>query len=42
MAYAEKRGKGPTPWRVKYKLPSGLEAPLGQEGHGTADASRAG
>jgi hypothetical protein len=26
MAYAEKRGKGPTPWRVKYKLPSGLEA----------------
>jgi hypothetical protein len=25
MAYAEKRGKGPTPWRVKYKLPSGLE-----------------
>jgi hypothetical protein len=26
MAYAEKRGKGPTPWRVKYKLPSGQEA----------------
>jgi len=26
MAYAEKRGKGPQPWRVKYKLPSGLEA----------------
>ena len=25
MAYAEKRGKGPTPWRVKYKLPSGIE-----------------
>jgi hypothetical protein len=25
MAYAEKRGKGPTPWRVKYKLPNGLE-----------------
>ena len=25
MAYAEKRGKGPRPWRVKYKLPSGKE-----------------
>ena len=25
MAYAEKRGKGPAPWRVKYKLPSGTE-----------------
>ena len=25
MAYAEKRGKGPLPWRVKYKLPSGTE-----------------
>ena len=25
MAYAEKRGKGPKPWRVKYKLPSGIE-----------------
>ena len=25
MAYAEKRGKGPKPWRVKYKLPSGTE-----------------
>ena len=25
MAYAEKRGKGPAPWRVKYKLPSGIE-----------------
>jgi hypothetical protein len=25
MAYAEKRGKGPQPWRVKYKLPSGTE-----------------
>jgi integrase len=23
MAYAEKRGKGPRPWRVKYKLPNG-------------------
>ena len=26
MAYAEKRGRGPKPWRVKYRLPSGLEA----------------
>jgi integrase len=26
MAYAEKRGKSPQPWRVKYKLPSGTEA----------------
>ena len=26
MAYAEKRGRGPKPWRVKYKLPSGIEA----------------
>ncbi len=26
MAYAEKRGKGPQAWRVKYKLPSGGEA----------------
>ena len=25
MAYAEKRGRGPAPWRVKYKLPSGIE-----------------
>jgi hypothetical protein len=25
MAYAEKRGKGARPWRVKYKLPSGKE-----------------
>jgi integrase len=25
MAYAEKRGKGPLPWRVKYKLASGTE-----------------
>jgi hypothetical protein len=25
MAYAEKRGKGPRPWRVKYKLPDGTE-----------------
>ena len=25
MAYAEKRGKGPAPWRVKYRLPSGPE-----------------
>jgi hypothetical protein len=26
VAYAEKRGKGPQPWRVKYKLPNGTEA----------------
>ncbi len=25
MAYAEKRGKGQAPWRVKYRLPSGQE-----------------
>lgn len=25
MAYAEKRGKGPRPWRVKYKRPDGSE-----------------
>ena len=25
MAYAEKRGRGPKPWRVKYRLPSGEE-----------------
>lgn len=25
MAYAEKRGKGPEPWRVKYKRPDGSE-----------------
>ena len=25
MAYAEKRGRGPGPWRVKYKLPGGVE-----------------
>jgi hypothetical protein len=25
MAYAEKRGKGPAPWRVKYRLPNGTE-----------------
>jgi integrase len=26
VAYAEKRGRGPTPWRVKYKLPNGPKA----------------
>ena len=26
MAYAEKRGKGPQPWRVKYRLPDGTGA----------------
>jgi hypothetical protein len=25
MAYAEKRGRSAKPWRVKYKLPSGIE-----------------
>jgi hypothetical protein len=25
MAYAEKRGKGRRPWRVKYKAPDGSE-----------------
>ena len=25
MTYAEERGKGPQPWRVKYRLPSGIE-----------------
>jgi hypothetical protein len=25
VAYAEKRGKCPTPWRVKYKLPNGTD-----------------
>jgi integrase len=25
VAYAEKRGKRPQPWRVKYRLPSGME-----------------
>jgi hypothetical protein len=25
LAYAEKRGKGPRSWRVKYKLPSGVD-----------------
>jgi hypothetical protein len=25
MAYAEKRGKGPAPWRVKYRMPNGTE-----------------
>ena len=25
MAYAEKRGSGPRPWRVKYRAPDGEE-----------------
>jgi hypothetical protein len=25
VAYAERRGRGRQPWRVKYKLPSGVE-----------------
>ena len=31
MAYAEKRGKGPRPWRVKYKIPGGEESQSGFE-----------
>ena len=31
MAYAEKRGKGPHPWRVKYKIPGGEESQSGFE-----------
>lgn len=27
MAYAEKRGKGPEPWRARYKLPDGTWGP---------------
>ena len=38
MAYAEKRGKGPAPWRVKYKLPSGEEA--SESGFETKAAAR--
>ncbi|MGH3276238.1 MAG: hypothetical protein ACRDNZ_18165, partial [Streptosporangiaceae bacterium] len=37
MAYAEKRGKGPAPWRVKYKLPSGTE--LSESGFETKAAA---
>jgi hypothetical protein len=36
MAYAEKRGKGPRSWRVKYKIPGG-EA--GQSGFETKQAA---
>ena len=36
MAYAEKRGKGPRPWRVRYKVP-GTEA--GQSGFETKQAA---
>jgi hypothetical protein len=31
MAYAEKRGKGPQPWRVKYKIPGGEDSQSGFE-----------
>ena len=31
MAYAEKRGKGPRPWRVKYKVPGGEASQSGFE-----------
>jgi integrase len=31
MAYAEKRGKGPAPWRVKYKVPAGEASQSGFE-----------
>ena len=31
MAYAEKRGKGPRPWRVKYKIPAGEASQSGFE-----------
>jgi integrase len=31
MAYAEKRGKGPKPWRVKYKIPGGEVSESGFE-----------
>ncbi|MDQ2876011.1 MAG: hypothetical protein M3Y33_14995 [Actinomycetota bacterium] len=37
MAYAEKRGKGPAPWRVKYKRPDGGEA--GESGFETKIAA---
>ncbi len=31
MAYAEKRGKGPRPWRAKYKVPGGEASQSGFE-----------
>ena len=31
MAYAEKRGKGPEPWRVKYRVPGGEASQSGFE-----------
>jgi integrase len=31
MAYAERRGKGPRPWRVKYKIPGGEASESGFE-----------
>jgi hypothetical protein len=40
VAYAEKRGRGPAPWRVKYKLPSGGDA--SESGFETKTAALAG
>jgi hypothetical protein len=37
VAYAEKRGKGPAPWRVKYKLPNGTDT--SESGFGTKTAA---
>ena len=31
MAYAAKRGKGPRPWRVKFKIPGGEDSRSGFE-----------
>jgi hypothetical protein len=39
VAYAEKRGKGPRPWRAKYKLPDGTET--GESGFETKAAALA-
>jgi len=39
VAYAEKRGRGRQPWRVKYKLPSGVET--SESGFETKAAARA-
>jgi integrase len=37
MAYAEKRGKGPQPWRVKYRAPDGFE--ISESGFDTKSAA---
>jgi integrase len=39
MAYAEKRGKGPRPWRAKYKLPDGTA--ISESGFDTKSAALA-